>query len=147
MGGLENIIVQLINRLPPDKFEHVLLSLTNFGDFAKRIAQPDVQLIAMHKAPGHAVPLYPKIWRLLRQLKPDVLHTCNLAALEVVPIAWAAGVPRRVHAEHGWDAQDPQGKNPKYQHLRRFYRPFVSHYVQRLGRLFDQIHWGADPPA
>ena len=129
VGGLENIIVQLINRLPVDRFEHVLLSLTTIGDFAQRIERTDVQLIALGKGPGHAVPLYPKIWRLFRQLKPDVVHTCNLAALEVLPLAWAAGVPWRVHAEHGWDAHDPQGRNPKYQRLRRLYRPFVSHYV------------------
>lgn len=129
VGGLENIIVQLINRLPVDRFEHVLLSLTSIGDFAQRIERSDVQLIALGKGPGHAVPLYPKIWRLFRRLKPDVVHTCNLAALEVLPLAWAAGVPRRIHAEHGWDAHDPQGHNPKYQRLRRLYRPFVSHYV------------------
>ena len=139
VGGLENIIVQLINRMPPERFEHVLVSLTTFGEFAQRIQQPGVQLIALNKAPGHAVPLYPKIWRLFRQLKPDVVHTCNLAALEVVPLAWAAGVPLRVHAEHGWDSHDPQGKNPKYQRLRRFYKPFVSHYVSVSQDLDDYL--------
>ena len=129
VGGLENVIVQIINRLPSERFEHILLSLTTLGDFAQRIHQPCVQFIALNKGQGHAVPLYPKIWRLFRQLKPDVMHTCNLAALELVPLAWAAGVPRRVHAEHGWDAHDPSGQNRRYQHLRRLYRPFVSHYV------------------
>lgn len=139
VGGLENIIVQLINRLPVDRFEHVLVSLTIFGEFAQRIHQPGVRLIALDKGPGHAVPLYPRIWRLFRQLKPDVVHTCNLAALEVVPLAWAAGVPLRIHAEHGWDAHDPQGKNPKYQRLRRIYRPFVSHYVSVSKDLDDYL--------
>jgi sugar transferase (PEP-CTERM/EpsH1 system associated) len=147
VGGLENIIVQLINCLPVDRFEHVLLSLTTFGDFAQRIVQPGVQLIALNKAPGHAVPLYPKIWRLFRQLKPDVVHTCNLAALEVVPIAWAAGVPWRVHAEHGWDSQDPQGHNPKYQRLRKVYRPFVSHYVSVSQDLDDYLARAVGVPA
>ena len=139
VGGLENIIVQLINQLPADKYEHVLLSLTSMGDFAQRITQPGVQLVALHKGAGHAVPLYPKLWRLFRQLKPHVVHTCNLAALEVLPVAWAAGVPRRVHAEHGWDAHDPQGKNLKYQRLRRLYRPFVSHYVTVSKDLDDYL--------
>lgn len=139
VGGLENVIVQLINRLPVERFEHVLVSLTGFGEFAQRIRQPGVRLIALDKGPGHAVPLYPKIWRLFRQLKPDVVHTCNLAALEVVPLAWAAGVPLRVHAEHGWDAHDPQGKNPKYQRLRRIYKPFVSHYVSVSKDLDDYL--------
>lgn len=129
VGGLENVIVQLINRLPADRFEHVVLSLTTISDFKNRITQPGVRFIELHKPPGHAVPLYPRIYKLLRELKPDVVHTCNLAALEVTPLAWLARVPCRIHAEHGWDAHDPQGKNPRYQRLRRFYRPFVSHYV------------------
>lgn len=129
IGGLENVIVQLINRLPADEFEHIVLSLTTISDFKNRITQPGVQFIELNKPPGHAVPLYPKIYRLLRQLRPDVLHTCNLAALEVTPLAWLARVPSRVHAEHGWDAHDPHGANPRYRTLRKLYKPFISHYI------------------
>ena len=129
IGGLENVIVQLINRLPHDQFEHVVLSLTTIGASRARVQRRDVQFIELHKRPGHAVPLYPRIWRLFRQLRPDVVHTCNLAALELVPLAWLAGVPLRIHAEHGWDAHDPRGESVRYQRVRRFYKPFVSHYV------------------
>ncbi|MDP3638264.1 MAG: TIGR03088 family PEP-CTERM/XrtA system glycosyltransferase [Azonexus sp.] len=129
IGGLENVIVQLINRLPADKYEHIVLSLTTISDFKNRIERPDVQFIALDKQPGHAIPLYPKIYRLLRQLKPDVLHTCNLAALELVPLGWLARVPLRIHAEHGWDAHDPNGTNPRYIKVRKLYKPFVSHYI------------------
>jgi len=129
IGGLENVIVQLINRLPADQFEHIVLSLTTISDFKNRVTQPGVQFIALNKPPGHAIPLYPRLFRLIRQLRPDVLHTCNLAALEVTPLAWLARVPLRVHAEHGWDAHDPHGANPRYRTLRKLYKPFVSHYV------------------
>ncbi len=129
VGGLENVIVQLINRLPADQFEHVVLSLTTISDFKDRITQPGVRFIELHKPPGHAVPLYPRIYKLLRELKPDVVHTCNLAALEITPLAWLARVPRRIHAEHGWDAHDPSGLNMRYRRLRRIYRPFVTHFV------------------
>jgi sugar transferase (PEP-CTERM/EpsH1 system associated) len=128
-GGLENVIVQLINRLPADRFEHVLLSLTTIGAFRERIERDDVQFIELNKPPGHAVPLYPRIWRLLRGLRADVLHTCNLAALEVVPLGWLAGIAVRVHAEHGWDVHDPAGTRRRYQWLRRAYRPFVTRVV------------------
>lgn len=129
IGGLENVIVQLINRLPHDQFEHVVLSLTTVSDFRQRIERTDVQYIELNKQPGHAIGLYPQIWKLFRRLRPDVVHSCNLAALEVVPLAWLAGVPLRIHAEHGWDAHDPNGANTRYQRLRRLYRPFVSRYV------------------
>ena len=129
IGGLENVIVQLINELPSDRFDHVVLSLTTVSDFKKRITRDDVRFIELRKANGHAFALYPKIYRHFRDLKPAVVHTCNLAALEIVPIAALAGVPLRVHAEHGWDAHDPAGTNLRYQWLRKAYRPFVSRYV------------------
>lgn len=129
MGGLENVVIQLINRLPTDRYQHCLVSLTDMGDFVDRIQTPGVERVCLHKPPGHAIPLYPAIYKLFRRYRPDVLHTCNLAALEVVPLGWLARVPTRIHAEHGWDASDPKGENVKYQRVRKLYRPFVSHYV------------------
>ncbi len=129
IGGLENVIVQLINQLPADQFEHVLLSLTSISDFKDRITQPGVRFIQLHKPPGHAVGLYLRIYRLLKELNPDVVHSCNLAALEIAPLSWLARIPLRVHAEHGWDSHDPKGESLRYQRIRRLYKPFVSHYV------------------
>ena len=146
VGGLENVIVQLINRLPADRFEHVVLSLTTISDFKNRITQPGVRFIELHKPPGHAVALYPKIYRLLCEIKPDVVHSCNLAALEMAPLSWLARVPLRIHAEHGWDAHDPQGKNPRYQRLRRAYKPFVSHYVAVSKDLDDYLEQAIGVP-
>jgi len=147
VGGLENVIVQLINRLPAERFEHVVLSLTSISDFKDRITQPGVRFIALDKAPGHAVPLYPRILGLLRDIQPDVVHTCNLAALEIAPLAWLAGVPRRIHVEHGWDAHDPQGLVRKYRWLRRAYRPFVSHQVAVSTDLARYLSDGVGVPA
>lgn len=129
IGGLENVIVQLVNRLPADRFEHVVLSLTTVSDFCRRVEREGVRFIALDKPPGHVFMQYPALWRVLREVRPDVLHTCNLAPLELVPLAWLARVPWRIHVEHGWDAHDPQGKNPKYRWLRRAYAPFVSRFV------------------
>ncbi len=147
IGGLENMIVQLINRLPADRFEHVVLSLTTISDFKHRVTQPGVRFIELHKPPGHAIPLYPRIVRLLRELRPDAMHTCNLGPLELVPLAWLARVPLRIHAEHGWDAHDPQGKNPRYQRVRKLYRPFVSHYVAVSQDIDDYLARAIGVPA
>jgi len=43
--------------------------------------------------------------------------------------AWWAGVPVRVHSEHGWDSHDPDGRSLKCRLVRRAYRPFVHRYV------------------
>jgi sugar transferase (PEP-CTERM/EpsH1 system associated) len=84
---------------------------------------------ALHKAPGHAVMLYPRIWRLFRELKPAVVHSRNLAALEAQVPATIARVPARIHGEHGRDVEDLDGQDVRLQRLRRLYSPFVHRYV------------------
>ncbi len=139
-GGLENVIVQLINKLPRDRFRHVVIALTECSEeFAQRVEVQDVQFISLRKPPGQIFGMYPRLWRLFRELRPDVLHTCNLAALEVTPVAWAAGVKQRVHVEHGWIVADPDGSNKRYRLMRRFYRPFVTQFVAVSRQLRDYL--------
>ncbi len=130
IGGLENGLVNLINRLPADAWRHAVIALTGIDDeFRKRVTRSDVQYVALGKRPGHAIPLYPTLFRLFRRLRPDIVHTRNLAALEASFPAWAAGVPARVHGEHGRDVEDLDGSNVRRQWVRRAFRPFVSEYV------------------
>jgi hypothetical protein len=67
-------------------------------------------------------------------MRPAIVHTRNLAALETVVPAWAAGVPIRIHGEHGRDMLDLHGSNRKYQWVRKLYRPFVTHYIRLVAR-------------
>lgn len=128
-GGLENGVVNLINHMAPDAFRHVVVAMTEVTDFRQRVHRPDVEFIALNKAPGHGVTLYPRLWQLCQQYRPAIVHTRNLAALEATVPAWAAGVPVRIHGEHGRDVDDLDGSRRKYQWMRRLYRPFVHHYV------------------
>lgn len=129
-GGLENVMAQLVNQLPADSFRHTILSLTDIDPtFAQRIDPARAELMALNKPPGQPFALYPRAWRVLRQLRPDVVHSCNLAALEFMPVAALAGVPLRVHAEHGMDTAELNGKGSRYLSLRRFYRHFVHEQV------------------
>lgn len=135
-GGLENGVVNLIDRLPADAFRHAVVALTEVAPaFAARVRRADVEFVALHKPPGHGVGLYPKLLRLFRQWRPAIVHTRNLAALECQVPAWAARVPLRIHGEHGRDVQDMDGSNRRYQRLRRLYRPFVHQYVAVSGEL------------
>jgi sugar transferase (PEP-CTERM/EpsH1 system associated) len=130
VGGLENGLVNLLNRMPAQRWRHAVLSLTRIsGSFAERVQRADVEFIELDKRPGHLVRDYPRLYRLFRRLQPAVVHTRNLAALEAVVPAWAAGVPVRIHGEHGWNRADPDGSRRRYQYVRGLYRPFVSRYV------------------
>ncbi|MBT9501002.1 MAG: TIGR03088 family PEP-CTERM/XrtA system glycosyltransferase [Burkholderiaceae bacterium] len=143
-GGLENGIVNLINHMPEQRFRHAVMALTQVTDFRRRIQRPDVEFIALDKPPGHGFWLYPRVYRLLRRLRPAIVHSRNLAALEMQVAAWAARVPVRIHGEHGRDVGDLDGSNVTYQRLRRAYTPFVHHYValsrDLAGYLKTKVH-------
>jgi len=128
-GGLENGIVNLINHMPADRYRHAVIALTAVTDFRQRIQRDDVEFISLNKAPGHGIWLFPKLFALFRRLRPAIVHSRNLAALEAQLPAWAAGVPVRIHGEHGRDVGDLDGSNVTYQRVRRFYRPFVNYYL------------------
>lgn len=129
-GGLENGVVNLINHMPASAYRHAVVALTEVVPaFAARIRRDDVQYLSLHKPPGHGVKLYPRLLQLFRELQPAIVHTRNLAALECQVPAALAGVPVRIHGEHGRDAHDPDGSVRRYQWLRRAYRPFVHRYV------------------
>ena len=128
-GGLENGVANLINHMPADAYRHAVLALSEVTDFRMRIQRSDVEYISLNKPPGHTIWHYPKLFDLFRKLRPDIVHTRNLAALEVQVPAWAAHVPMRVHGEHGRDVGDLDGSNVTMQRLRRLYRPFVHHYI------------------
>jgi sugar transferase (PEP-CTERM/EpsH1 system associated) len=63
------------------------------------------------------------------QLRPDIVHTRNLAALEASVPAFLARVPIRIHGEHGRDVGDLDGTDRGGQRLRRLFKPFVHQYV------------------
>ena len=82
MGGLENGLVNLINHMPRGRYRHSIVCLTDYDSFAERLRGTDVELISLGKRPGQDLGLYVRLWRVLRALRPDIVHTRNLSALE-----------------------------------------------------------------
>ncbi|MFN3750071.1 MAG: TIGR03088 family PEP-CTERM/XrtA system glycosyltransferase [Thiobacillus sp.] len=128
-GGMENGMVNLFNTLPPGRYRHTVVALTDYSGFRHRITAQRVDFHALGRAPGNGLGWTARLWKLLRQLKPDLVHTRNLAALEAQFVAFAAGIRATVHGEHGRDVFDLHGRNWKYNLLRRAARPLVSNYI------------------
>ncbi|MGP9801164.1 TIGR03088 family PEP-CTERM/XrtA system glycosyltransferase [Rheinheimera sp. NSM] len=143
-GGLENGVVNLINQLDQQQFRHSIVCLTDYdAGFFQRIHSGNVAIYPLHKKPGHDIHSFLRCYRLLRQLRPDICHSRNIAALEYQLSAWLAGVRYRIHGEHGWDIKDLAGVNRKYIWLKRLCRPLVNQYVslsqENLSYLQQQI--------
>lgn len=140
VGGLENGVVNLVNRMPAASFRQAIVCLAGYSDtFRSRIRRDDVQVLSLDKRPGKDVAVYARMWRALRRLRPDVLHTRNLGTVDMQWVGAAAGVRARVHGEHGWEASDPLGRNPKSLRIRRACRPVIHRYVPMSRDLADWL--------
>jgi sugar transferase (PEP-CTERM/EpsH1 system associated) len=125
-GGLENLLVERINRMPADKYRHAVVCLTRYTAFSKKITRADVNIYALDKPPGHAPGTHLSFWKLLRRLRPTILHTYNLAAVEYGLTGLLAGVPVRINGSHGREASDPEGRNRKHNMLRKLLVPLYD---------------------
>lgn len=129
VGGLENGLVNLINHIPSERYRHAIICMKGYSDFSKRITRKNVKIIALNKREGWDFKLYVNLFRTLKELNPDIIHTRNLATIEGQLIATAARIRTRIHGEHGRDIFDLHGKNRKYNLLRKIICPVVDHFI------------------
>lgn len=130
IGGMENGLVNLINRLPQDAYYHHVVALTECErTFAARVRSTNASFHGLGKRPGHDPRVWWRLLVLLRRIRPHVVHSRNLGALEAHVPAWIAGVPVRIHGEHGWDVHDLEGRNERYRWMRRILSVFVHRFV------------------
>ena len=128
-GGLQALLAECINRIPAQHYRHAVICLVDTKDYADRISRPDVVFYDLHKPPGNSPATHLKLWKLLRQLRPAILHTYNVGTIEYNATAWLAGVPVRIHAEHGRDSVEIDGRHGRYNLLRRLLVPIIDAYV------------------
>ena len=86
-GGLENGLVNLINRSPPGRFRHAIVCLDRISDFKNRINDKSIPVLVLNKQPGKDFKIFVKLWSVFRDLKPDIVHTRNISSLEALVVA------------------------------------------------------------
>lgn len=128
-GGLENGVVNLINGLPSKKYLHKIISLKSATEFKKRITAKNVEIYELGKRDGKDLSSYVKAWKLLRTLRPDIVHTRNLPTVDFLFVAYLSGVRRLVHGEHGLDMAEATKTVWRYTMLRRMVRILPVRYV------------------
>ena len=147
VGGLENGLINLINHIPPERYRHTIVCLKDYSAYHAHIKDRGVEIISLNKREGKDLGHYMRMYRTLRALRPDLIHTRNLPGFAGQLVAALAGIKLRVHGEHGRDMADLYGKRLKYQLLRRALRPLIGHFIAVST---DLEHWlidsvGAEP--
>lgn len=129
IGGMENGVVNLINHMPKDSYRHAVVCIEDFSEFRNRIHDAAVPVIAMRRSVVGTWGLRRALYALFREHRPAIVHTRNLSGLDALLPAVLAGVPHRVHSEHGWDVDNLDGSQWKPAMLRRLHSPLVNRYV------------------
>ncbi|MEO7497830.1 MAG: TIGR03088 family PEP-CTERM/XrtA system glycosyltransferase [Massilia sp.] len=147
VGGLENGLINLIQHMPPERYRHAIICLKDYSAYHAHLKTRGVEIISLNKREGKDFGHYLRMFRTLRALHPDLIHTRNLCGFEGQLVAALAGVKLRVHGEHGRDMSDLYGRRFKYKLLRRLLRPLIGHFIAVSS---DLEHWliesvGAEP--
>ncbi|MGN8199916.1 glycosyltransferase [Salinisphaera sp. RV14] len=128
VGGMESVALAVI-AATRDRYAHHIIGLRDRGELAARAEALGVTVDSIDKQPGKDPAAYLRLYRRLRALAPDIVHSYNIGAIDAAVPARLAGCRYIVHAEHGRDAADPNGSNARYRWLRRLLAPAISRFV------------------
>jgi sugar transferase (PEP-CTERM/EpsH1 system associated) len=105
-GGLENGLVNLVNLLPTDEFEHAICCLDASGEMADRITR-SIEIFELHRKP-HDAKLPFRLAKVIRHWRPDIIHCRNWNSwFDTVIAHFMARTPATlVWSFHGFAAGD-----------------------------------------
>lgn len=139
IGGLENILINIINNTNPEIFEHSICCINRSGPMARRIEKHII--IHEMKKGGKADYLLPiKILDVIRKDNPDIVHTRNWSAIDGIIAAALSRNRKIIHDEHGRDCGDPKGLNIKKKIIRNVLDRYVDRYVVVSDELRDWLN-------
>ena len=127
VGGMENGVVNVVNATR-EQARHTVVTMSGRGALSERLPV-SVPVHCIGKRAGIDLGAVLRLSRLVRRLRPDVIHSRNWGAVDAVVAARLAGVGTVVHGEHGREAADPRGLDPRRNRLRRLLAPLVSRFV------------------
>ena len=154
-GGLENGVVNVINRLDPNRFRSSVTCLQEAGAFAARIRSPEVEIHTLGLRRGNDVKLPLRLAGLFRRTSTDVVHTRNAEAFFYGFLgAKLARVPALIHSEHGRVLPDSPRRMTVQRWLLNFtdgafsvsdqLRRDLVHHLRVPERRFEVIYNGVD---
>jgi sugar transferase (PEP-CTERM/EpsH1 system associated) len=113
-----------------DAYRHKIICLGYCNPtFSERIKRDDIEIVALNKGDGFDFPMMLELRRILKRWKPAIIHSRNIAALEMQLVTLGLGNVNRVHGEHGRDMGDLNGQNWKYNALRKVSSLWVDRFI------------------
>jgi sugar transferase (PEP-CTERM/EpsH1 system associated) len=120
VGGTEVGILKVIQGLSGACFEHRICTIRGFDEnFVKSQGFEGRIYVAGRLNSGFQF-LLGRLVRIMRDFRPDIVHSRNWGAIEAMPAARLSGVPVAIHSEHGYEVDMLEGLPKRRRILRRF---------------------------
>lgn len=122
------VVPGLVRHLPGAHYRHAVVCQREHADYEAGLRELGVEIVNLHQQDSGARP-WLRLHRVLRALRPTLVHTHNRQGLPAQLAAALAGVRLRVHAEHGHDPARQGRTECKGGALLRLSRPLVQRFI------------------
>jgi len=143
IGGLQRVVTDLATHLDRDRFQSLVCALRGGGPLAGELEASGTPLFLFHPAGRLAKYAgFRPLRRLIRRIRPDVVHTHNtLPLLDGVLASVLAGVPVRIHTDHARAFPDKRRYMVSERIASRFVHRFVavSEHTRSALRRYERI--------
>jgi sugar transferase (PEP-CTERM/EpsH1 system associated) len=119
MGGTEFGILKVVTGLPAESFEQRFCTTRGFDPALVHDLGLDGKVFVAGESQNKFEFLVNRLARIMKEYKPDVVHSRNWGAIEAIPAAKLAGVPVAIHSEHGYEVEMLKGLPLRRRMLRR----------------------------
>jgi sugar transferase (PEP-CTERM/EpsH1 system associated) len=120
VGGTEVGILKVIQGLSGDCFEHRICTIRGFDENFVKSQGFEGQIYVAGRLNSGFQFLLGRLARVMRDFRPDIVHSRNWGAIEAMPAARLSGVPVAIHSEHGYEVDMLEGLPKRRRILRRF---------------------------
>ena len=108
VGGMERMIIELVNSIDRDQFESLLCTIEDPGQLADSLVASGTRLIPLQKGPGLSMRCVLKLRGVIKQEGIDLIHTHNETASFYATLANRLLLKPRpiIHTKHGRGTPD-----------------------------------------
>ena len=123
VGGTEKSVMKLVRGLEPGLFNHFICTMRGGATAGNEWASGVPVLHAGRSEAGLQFNVL-RLVRIMRKIRPTIVHSRNWGGIEAVVAARLAAVPVAVHSEHGYELEMLSGLP--------FHRRVLRHFVYRM---------------
>jgi hypothetical protein len=106
VGGMEKGVANLVRRMDPDRFQHVVCVVRSLGSFADWFPADRAKLICLDQTDSRLSFQARRLLVEIRATQPNIVHSRNWGAIETVLAGKWSRSPALVHSEHGIESTD-----------------------------------------